>query len=115
MKKKKIVWIVLAIVALVVAALILFSPSARKIENAGGTMAKICPVTPYHAGDEISCPCLLRPKEESSFVDANNCQFIFRNASAFTIPQGTTVVVTRQRIEGTVLCFATHAYAIIFE
>lgn len=102
MKRKKIVWIVLALVALAVAALILFSPSARENENAAGTMAKICPVNPYHAGDQIDCPCLLRPNEESSFLDANNCQFVFRNTSAYTIPKGTPVVVTRQRTEGTV-------------
>jgi hypothetical protein len=101
MKQKKTLWIVLAIVALAAAALIIFNPFPQKSEeNVRGTMTRICPVRPYHVGDQLKSPFLLRPKEECSFVDASNCQFYFSNVSNYTIPQGSNVEVTRQRIDG---------------
>jgi|OpeIllAssembly_1097287.scaffolds.fasta_scaffold711578_2 hypothetical protein len=102
MKRKKIIWIVLTFVALIAAALIIFNPFQQKVENVEGTMGIICPTKPYHAGDQVESPCLLRPTEECSFVDASNCQYFFKNTTTYTIQRGSMVVVTRQRIEGTV-------------
>lgn len=102
MKRNKIVWFILAAAILIAAALIIFNPFPQKIENAEGTMGIICPTKPYHVGDQLESPCLLRPTEECSFVDASNCQFFFRNTTTYTIQLGSTVEVTRQKIEGTV-------------
>ncbi len=102
MKRNKIVWIVLAAAVIIAAALIIFDPFSQKVENAEGTMGIICPTKPYHVGDRLESPCLLRPTEECSFVDASNCQFFIRNTTTYTIQKGSTVEVKRQRIEGTV-------------
>lgn len=102
MKRNKIVWIVLAAAILIAAALIIFKPFSQTVENVEGTMSIICPTKPYHVGDQLESPCLLRPTEECSYVDASNCQFFFRNTTTYTIQRGSTVEVTRQKIEGTV-------------
>ena len=102
MKRNKIIWILLSIVVLIAAALIIFNPFSQKVENTEGTMGIICPTKPYHVGDQLESPCLLRPTEECSFLDAGNCQFFIKNATTYTIQRGSTVEVTRQRIEGTV-------------
>lgn len=102
MKRSKIIYILLAIIVLIAAALIIFHPFSQKVENAEGTMGIICPTKSYHVGDRVESPCLLRPTEECSFVDASNCQFFFKNTTTYTIQRGSTVEVTRQRIEGTV-------------
>lgn len=102
MKRSKIIWMLLALIVLIAAALIIFNPFSQKVENVEGTMGIICPTRPYHVGDQLESPCLLRPTEECSFVDASNCQYFFKNTTTYTIQRGSTVEVTRQRIEGTV-------------
>jgi hypothetical protein len=105
MKRNKVPWIVLGILALAAIALFVFNPFGRETtesENARGTIGKLCPVNAYHVGDQLKSPCLLRPKEQCSFVDASNCQFFFSNISNYTIPQGSNVEVTKQRVEGNV-------------
>ncbi|MBP6977367.1 MAG: hypothetical protein PHD61_01555 [Bacteroidales bacterium] len=102
MKRNKVIWILLAFIVIIAALVIIFNPFSQKVDNAEGTMGIICPTKPYHVGDRLESPCLLRPTEECSFVDASSCQFLFKNTTTYTIQRGSTVEVTRQRIEGTV-------------
>jgi hypothetical protein len=103
MKRKNAIWIVLAAVALLAAAaLIIFNPFTEKTENVEGTMNIICPIHAYQVGDQVKSPCPLRPQEECSFVDANNCQYFFKNVCNDFIPKGSPVEVTKQKIQGVV-------------
>jgi hypothetical protein len=103
MKRKKILWIFLAVfVVLAAAVVIIINPFSETTQNAQGSMNIICPIHAYQVGEQFKCPCPLRPQEQCNFVDANNCQYFFKNVGDDFIPKGSPVEVTKQKIQGVV-------------
>jgi len=102
MKKRRIIVAIIAVLLIVagVAAVMICNRSTDEVEGAEGSMNVICPITIYSPGDTFKSPCPLKPGEECTYFDQDNCQNVLKNVGNELIGKGVRVQVTRQKVTG---------------
>lgn len=99
---RRYIFILILISALVSALVLIVSlRSGDKVDQAGGTMATLCPEKVYQPGETFMSPCDLRPQEECTWITENNCEQFIKNTGDTPIHKGQRTDVFKSTVKGT--------------